>query len=73
MVEIDGKRLCWGFAVAGATLFSVWSYLLALIESLTIAFPISRAPEVSEFWGHFFFFGRFGAFLVIFSCGCDYG
>ncbi|KAM6568455.1 hypothetical protein CsatB_016440 [Cannabis sativa] len=47
-----------GFAAAAAALFSVYCDSPALAESLTVAFPVSRAPEVNrvqrtlvEAWG----------------------
>ncbi|GMN54799.1 hypothetical protein TIFTF001_023925 [Ficus carica] len=42
-----GKGL-FGFAAASAALFSVFCDSPALSESLTIAFPVSRAPEVNK-------------------------
>ncbi|PON31985.1 ClpP/crotonase-like domain containing protein, partial [Trema orientale] len=52
-----GKGLV-GFAAAAAALFSVCCDSPALAESLTVAFPVSRAPEVNrvqrtlvEAWG----------------------
>ncbi|KAK7345079.1 hypothetical protein VNO77_15486 [Canavalia gladiata] len=67
-VKCGGKKEGWmesvsksafAFGVSGAVLFSVFSHSpLALAESLTVAFPVSRAPEVNavqrtlvEAWG----------------------
>ncbi|KAG5003441.1 hypothetical protein AAZX31_10G089200 [Glycine max] len=57
-VESAGKS-AFGFGVSAAVLFSVFCYSpAALAESLTVAFPVSRAPEVNavqrtlvEAWG----------------------
>ncbi|KAK7392853.1 hypothetical protein VNO78_21303 [Psophocarpus tetragonolobus] len=57
-IESAGKR-AFGFGVSAALLFSVFSQTpAALAESLTVAFPVSRAPEVNavqrtlvEAWG----------------------
>lgn len=38
-----------GFAAAAVALLSVCSESPALAESLTVAFPVSRAPEVIEY------------------------
>ncbi|KAG4982603.1 hypothetical protein JHK82_027455 [Glycine max] len=57
-VESAGKS-AFGFGVSAAVLFSAFCYSpAALAESLTVAFPVSRAPEVNavqrtlvEAWG----------------------
>ena len=48
-VESAGKS-AFGFGVSAAVLFSAFCYSpAALAESLTVAFPVSRAPEVIHF------------------------
>ncbi|KAI4300749.1 hypothetical protein L6164_034089 [Bauhinia variegata] len=57
LIESASKRAL-GFGVSAALFFSILSNSPALAESLTVAFPVSRAPEVNavqrtlvEAWG----------------------
>lgn len=48
-IESIAKRFV-GFAAAAAALASVYCDAPAFAESLTVAFPVSRAPEVIFFF-----------------------